>query len=70
MTISHSSCLCVVAETGFIKDRNDEHSAFSGNKEPELAVACTAGAPAMHTFCEEMRESDGGLAWAASVNAC
>lgn len=51
------------------KDGSEE--TFTGQTEPELSVACTAGSPAYHAFCEEMRGSEGGRAWvAASTHAC
>ena len=55
-------------ENGWVMDQQGRP--VHGVVDPELSVACTAGSPAAHIFCEEVRGTQGGAAWAAALGAC
>ena len=55
-------------ENGWVMAKGDV--LHTGDVDPELSVACTAGSPAAHIFCDEVRATQGGAAWAAALGAC
>ena len=61
-------------ENGWVMDQRrdgrDQTEMHIGVVDPELSVACTAGSPAAHIFCDEVRGTQGGAAWAAALGAC